>query len=380
MALENYYNILGIDQDAASEDVQKAIAEKRREWTPRTGHPKLETRQLAEQTIKNIAEAESILLDGLKRREYDQQLAAQVSVPEPSLTDVGGRDWLQIARDYLAQGNTSQANYAAREATAQRSEDPEAWYIRGLSSEQLGNGSDAEFELNEAIRLNPNDASYRAELGDLYRSNSLWAKALPEYTRASQLDPSNVFYSAGMGIAEGALGNHRRAHDLLKAAYEKAPDADIIRYFYGLVLIDMITGAWSTFHDGSQSILTENQLEYTREKLAIIDSLKIADTDFRNDLDEIRVEMERAAKVTLRFGSCGEIAGIAGVLPVVAALLVMWLLAAISGYSANPGVISVIVFVTWIAAFVLVIRWRRMPGWKWNWKQSPAYVRKTGLQ
>lgn len=47
MALDNYYNILGIAPSASSEDVQKAIAEKRREWTPRTGHPKLETRQLA---------------------------------------------------------------------------------------------------------------------------------------------------------------------------------------------------------------------------------------------------------------------------------------------------------------------------------------------
>ena len=62
MALDNYYNILGVANDASADEVQKAIAERRREWTPRTGHPTLETRQLAEQTIKTLAEAEAILL------------------------------------------------------------------------------------------------------------------------------------------------------------------------------------------------------------------------------------------------------------------------------------------------------------------------------
>lgn len=54
MALDNYCITLGVAQSASTEDVQKAISEKRRERTPRTGHPKRETRQLAEQTIKSI--------------------------------------------------------------------------------------------------------------------------------------------------------------------------------------------------------------------------------------------------------------------------------------------------------------------------------------
>lgn len=381
MALDNYYNILGIAQSASTENIQKTIAEKRREWTPRSGHPKLETRQLAEQTIKNIAEAESILLDPSKRRDYDQQLAAQLAAPEPTQDGTTqGRDWLQIARDYLVQGNSSQANYAAREATSQQPENSEAWYFRGLSSAQLGNNADAEFELSEAVRLNPNDASYHAELGDFYKSNELWNKALTEYTRASQLEPSNVYYSAFVGLSEGALGNIKRSHDLLKAAYEKLPKDETIRYLYGLTLSDTITDTWSTYHDGSQTILSESQLNHSKEKLAVIDSLRITDRDFLNDLDNIKVAMEQAEKVRMRYGSLGEIVGLTGGLPVVAALLVMWLLAAASGYPDEPGAIPVVAFAVWIGTLVMMIRWRRMPGWKWNWKQSPAYVRKTGLQ
>lgn len=374
MALDNYYNILGVAQNASAEDVQKAISEKRREWTPRTGHPKLETRQLAEQTIKNIAEAESILLDPAKRRDYDQQLAAQVAAPEPTQTGpTQGRDWLQIARDYLVQGNSSQANYAAREATSQQSENPEAWYIRGLSSELLGNNADAEFELSEAIRLNPNDASYHAELGDLYKNNELWNKALPEYTRASQLEPSNVYYSAFVGLSEGALGNIEKAHDLLKAAYEKLPDDETIRYFYGLALSDMITRTWSTYHDGSQSILTENQLNYSKEKLAIIDSLRITDVGFVNDLDEIRLNVERAELV--KFWSFGGMGGL--VFGEIVTIIAMFVFFGIGQGFAVLGVLCLALAVLWI---VLFVRSHRVPGWKWNWKQSPAYVRQTGLQ
>lgn len=374
MALDNYYNILGVAQGASTEDVQKAIAEKRREWTPRTGHPKLETRQLAEQTIKNIAEAEAILLDASKRRDYDQQLAAQVAAPEPTQTGpTQGRDWLQIARDYLVQGNSSQANYAAREATNQQTENPEAWYIRGLSSVQLGNNADAEFELNEAIRLSPNDASYHAELGDLYKNNDLWAKALPEYTRASQLEPSNVYYSAFVGLSEGALGNIEKAHDILKAAYEKLPEDDTIRYFYGLALSDMITRTWSTYHDGSQSILTENQLNYSKEKLAVIDSLKITDADFRNDLDEIRVNVERAELV--KFWSFDGMGGLA--FGEIVTIIAMFVFFGIGQGFVVLGILCLALAVLWV---VLFVRSRRVPGWKYNWKQSPAYVRQTGLQ
>jgi len=372
MALDNYYNILGVPQGATPEDLQKAIAEKRREWTPRTGHPKLETRQLAEQTIKNLAEAEAILLSVSKRRDYDQQLAAQVAAPEPTQTGpTQGRDWLQVARDYLVQGNSSQANYAAREATNQQTENPETWYIRGLSSIQLGNDADAEFELHEAIRLNPNEASYHAELGDLYKSNDLWQKALPEYNRASELEPSNVYYSAFVGLSEGALGNIEKAHGILKAAYEKSPNDDTIRYFYGLALSDMITRTWSTYHDGSKSILTESQLNYSKEKLAAIDALRITDADFRNDLDEIRVNIERAELV--KFWSFDGLGGLAfAEFVTIIAMFVFF-----GNGQGFFGIVCLALAVLWI---VLFVRFRRIPGWKYNWKHSPAYVRQTGLQ
>ena len=75
---------------------------------------------------------------------------------------------------------------------------------------------------------------------DLYKENEVWEKALPKYRRASQLEPGNVYYSAFVGISEGMLGNVDKACDILKAAHEKLPEDDMIRYFYGLVLVETV--------------------------------------------------------------------------------------------------------------------------------------------
>lgn len=41
------------------------------------------------------------------------------------------------------------------------------------------------------------------------------------------------------------------------------------------------------------------------------------------------------------------------------------------------GVLCLALAALWI---VLFVRSHRAPRWKWSWKQSPAYVRQTGLQ
>ena len=109
--------------------------------------------------------------------------------------------------------------------------------------------------------------------------------------------------------------------------------------------------------------------------MCIRDSLRITDTDFRNDLDEIRVNVEQAERVKLRVNGCGT-------------LVLLWILSMLVG--AGAGILLVasgaqnaagpVSFILAIGTMVLLILKQRMPGWKWDWKQSPAYVRQTGLQ
>lgn len=375
MAFTNYYTILELDYKADANEIEKAISDKRRFWQPKTSNPKLETRQLAETMMKDISDAESLLSNADKRAAYDSQLAAQVETPVqvPTAGPVSGRDWIAITREYLSQGNASQANYAAREATAQQSENPDAWYFRGVSSALLEQNQDALFELNEAIRLNPNDAPYHAELGDLYKKNEVWQDALSAYQRASALAPDNAYYRAGVGITHTALGELDKGAQILREAHEQIPDDKLVRYYYALSLLSQATAGWSKFHDDSKSILSEAQLSAAKQKLAEIERLRIDDRDFHNDVDEVRVIVEQAE--TVKFQSFDGFMGlVAGEVVTFIAMIIAF---SVGNGGAFIGVVCLGLMVLWV---VLFVRMHRMAGWQWNRKQAPAYVRTTGLQ
>jgi Flp pilus assembly protein TadD len=377
MAFVNYYDVLQVDPTADQAAIEKAISAKEREWRPRANHPKLETKQLAEQNIKYIAEAGRILLDRSQRADYDKQLAAQQAAPSPSV-DAGGRDWVQIAIEYIQGGNASNGNYAAREATAQQPENPEAWYWRGVSSQALGNNRDAEFELNEAVRLNPNEASYHGELGDLYRTNDLWAKAIGAYERARQLDPNRVYYLAALGASYAGNDDVDRGLKLLEEAHQKEPDNQGTNYWYASLLSQSITESWSHTHKDSQGnqqfiITSEAQLAYSKKQLSKIDKLHIKDRDFVNDLDETKVLMERAEQE--KFWSYNGIGWL------IFGEIVTFIAMVSSFAAGHAGIFFGIVFLGLMVLWILLwVRSHRMPGWRWNWKQSPPYVRNTGLQ
>lgn len=371
-SLANYYAILEVSPQADSKTLSKAISDKRRFWQPKTSHPKLETRQAAEKLMKDISDAEMVLHDAQQRADYDRRLAAQVEAAATSSPSTG-RDWMKITLEYLSQGNAEQANYAAREATTQQPENPEAWYFRGVSSELLDHDQDALFELNEAVRLNPNQASYHAELGDLYKKNAAWRDALGAYQRASTLESDNAHYKAGVGLSLGALGEVDRGTELLKAAHEQIPDDEFIQHFYALALLEQSTSGWSKFHDDTKNILSEAQLNSTKEKLAKIEQLKITDQEFENDLDEVRVFTEQAE--TVKFQSFDGFAGFA--IAEIATFIAMIIAFNSGGSGVLLGIIFLGLLVLWPALF---IRSHRMAGWQWNRKQAPAYARNTGLQ
>jgi tetratricopeptide (TPR) repeat protein len=309
-----------------------------------------------------------------KRADYDRQLGAQEQAPAlvPAAPS-RDRDWVKVTLEYLSQGNAAQANYAAREATTQQSENPEAWYFRGVSSALLDHDQDALFELSEAIRLNPNEAPYYAELGDLYKKDDSWREALTAYERASVLAPDNAYYLAGVGVSNAALGDVDTGARQLKEAHEKEPQAELIAYYYGLALLDQATGTWSTFADGSRSILTEVQLTAARATLGRIDALQIDDRQFQNDVDEVRVLTEQAE--TVKFHSLGGVGGL--IVGEIVTFIVMLIAFGMGGGGAFIGVLCLILLVVWVVVFV---RTHRMAGWQWNRKQAPAYARATGLQ
>ncbi|CAH0232773.1 Beta-barrel assembly-enhancing protease [Arthrobacter sp. Bi26] len=362
MPFVNYYEILGIERGAGAATITQAAKQKRADWLDGQSDPVAATRVLAE--------AEVTLLDPIKRADFDRQLAAHESTPERTFADAvaSERDWVVIAREYLESGTASQANYAAREATTQRPENPEAWYIRGVTSTMLGNARDAEFELGEAARLDPYEASYHCTLGDTYRANGDHAGALRSYQRASDLEPESLFYQSRIGVALNNLDRVPEALTVFKLVHEAEPDNELYKGYYGLALMSTAQQQWSQHGDGTSSILTKSQLDVSRESLRAVADLKCSDPTAREQIDEFKNFVNLAERKKWHRTRHTLLYMFLFFLP----LFLMF------------RAIDVPNFIIALALFGLVlivfVKRHHMPNWKWDSRHVPNFVRTSGLQ
>ncbi|GAA2119941.1 J domain-containing protein [Kocuria atrinae] len=374
MAFVNYYELLDIPHGADSESVRQAVRKHRREWRNRSAHPKAETRALAEKMTQHISDAEGVLVDPARRADYDRQLAAQLAAPERQDTGPvpasGGRDWASIIRQYLAAGDPSRANYAAREATIQEPDNAEVWYLRGASSALLQNQDEAKFELGEALRLDPSNAAYHAELGDLYASAEQWGRAQEHYQRASELEPQNKYYQVGVASMYSAQGRPDLALPTLEAAVEESPDTEFFRYHLAVALTDHVTDQWSKFGDGSRTILTEAQLQASKKALARVEALHVDDPQLRVELFDIRRLVEDAEEVRWRWESNSWIAYLVG----------LWISFALTFAIVESFLVGLVGLAAGAAVVYFAIQRHRGPGWQWNRRGASDFVRSTGLQ
>lgn len=76
METRNYYDVLGVSQDASSEKIKEAFIEKARILHPDT-YPTPETRKVAEDAMVALNEAYRVLSDTDKRKQYDEQLKSK---------------------------------------------------------------------------------------------------------------------------------------------------------------------------------------------------------------------------------------------------------------------------------------------------------------
>lgn len=169
MPHQSHYDILDVSKGASEKDVREAFKEKVREHPP----------EQDPEGYKLLREAYDILSNPVARREYD------------NLSEFGHKiEQLQEEADEILQ-----------------SEEPD--YERAV---QL---------LKQAVVLGPDIGLLRDKLGGCYLSNDNPERALTQFEKAAQLDPTNRAYRLHKGFALRNLERFDEAESVLRALWQE---------------------------------------------------------------------------------------------------------------------------------------------------------------
>jgi len=282
----NYYKLLEIEQTANDDQIKKAISTQRRTWVKRQQAPNKDKQREAEDRVRQIDEAQKTLLTPERRKQYNQQLANyRPPTPQAGPSMDGSQDWLQRAKDFLAQGDSLSAAYAARQATEQHGGNHEAWAIRAHANAVTGHDDDAVFEFNEAIRIKPDEPEYHFDLGSFHESRSNWASALQSYQTASSLAPEVPMYR--VAIASVYLNNDlaSQALPIMEQIHQECPDVEDFTVYYAWALNDSCISSWTKLRDGSRIITKPEQIARAREVLNKANALKFNEPALRANIN-----------------------------------------------------------------------------------------------
>jgi len=287
--MTNYYSLLGIESDVSEESIREAIKKERRRWNQRSSHPKQEIRTEAEQRVRQIAEAENILLDTTKREQYDKKLSNSSEresshMPLPS----GEKDWVEITKYYYKENNNlNSAAYAAREAIQQQPGNPEAWYWKSLVSADMKNYTDADFELSEAIRIDPVNPYYQYELGSLYFDRGMYQEALMQFINVQKTN-SDFFGDDGfLRLRIRCLWGMKKypvAYPIFSDYFNRNGGNPEVANLYASFISDMILNSWSYDSTGSKSITNMNQYNFTKQFQQVLNNIPIYDQILLSDI------------------------------------------------------------------------------------------------
>ena len=70
----NYYDLLGVSKDCSKEEIKKAYLKQIKKW-----HPDINKDENAQSITMKLNEAKEILLDDIKRTDYDKQLDKSIN-------------------------------------------------------------------------------------------------------------------------------------------------------------------------------------------------------------------------------------------------------------------------------------------------------------
>jgi curved DNA-binding protein CbpA len=186
---EDYYAILGVEQNASADDIRKAYLKLAKKLHPDRFPNDPEKKADAQEKFAKVTRAHEVLGDPRQKEEYD---ALRLLARSRAALDDGtggasmpaGKGAAAAAQGAAGEGQKSGAEskgeWAARHY--QRAED----YIKRKKYQE------AETATKEAIRLDASKVKYRIQLAEIYLARGWKTLAMTEIQTALRLDPNDA--------------------------------------------------------------------------------------------------------------------------------------------------------------------------------------------
>jgi curved DNA-binding protein CbpA len=221
----DHYQMLGVRRSANTADIKRAYYALAKRFHPDRFRRGAEATQLAriESAFAQVAQAYETLKDKSSRAAYDSRLLQQEAAART------------LRAEEAAKAVNSKASMpAARSQAASPVQQAEEIFQQGLSALQQGNRASAIASLAEATRLVPNEARYRAHLGQaMAKDERMRRNAEAEIKAAIALDANNASYRVMLAELYSEIGLIRRAQGELDRAFSIDPLNDAARRLRG---------------------------------------------------------------------------------------------------------------------------------------------------
>jgi curved DNA-binding protein CbpA len=215
-AATNHYEVLGVAPDATDDEIKREYHSLALQFHPDRFHqsaPELRTK--IEAAFANILQAYETLSDEKQRAHYDKRSLKPGTKGKLRETNGARKDKTEAQRERAEASFQRGINALTRQqydeairslAEAALLEPREARYRANYGHALMSRPNmrrNAEFELQAAVRLEPNNAPYRIMLAELYRELGLFRRAEGEVERALTLDPKNQAARALLSSLKG---------------------------------------------------------------------------------------------------------------------------------------------------------------------------------
>lgn len=259
----NYYELLNVPADASRIIIEQAIKKTRRLWNNRANSPDSSIRAEAEQHVREIAQAEKILLDDSAREEYNRELARSPKEEASSREPKQDTDWEESFFEAYNQNMYDYAAQIARKAIEANEQDGRAWFLYGDSIRRIGNPQQGIDALHRATILMPNDDSVYRQLGFAYLSVDRAIDAYQAFSKAAKIEPDSCEYHHWCAYCLRLSGQIKAALPEAKVAFELDRTNNDARYEYFCALRDDAMNAMSyNRSSGKHLIINLVQLDY----------------------------------------------------------------------------------------------------------------------